>query len=321
MVRYEFLDESINELNVHPNNVFEKELSYAKKLIENGDFSKVVTQCPACNGEETEVFFSKWGQEYSLCTRSWSLYLNRLPEDDFYNHYFKSSELAVYRASDEYQDQVAKSRANVWSNYLDWVDGRIKRYIGMDSYNVVEWGGKFKGLSDQIEKLSCVQEFGCVDTLPPVKEREIDNTDVIVMNNVVERTLDIEALLKSANDMLNKNGLLIITTKSAVGFDVLTLKGESDIVFPLDHINLFSPKGITDLLNQSNFQVLELTTPGLLDVKYTKNRIDQIHKEHYFQRYLMDTSDEYMLERIQSFLQRNNLSSYLCIVARKVEER
>ena len=69
------------------------------------------------------------------------------------------------------------------------------------------------------------------------------------------------------------------------------------------------------LLRQAGFEMLELTTPGLMDMKYIQNLKHKIPSDQYFLRYIMETGDELLLERMQGFLQRNNLSSHLRCVA------
>ena len=112
---------------------------------------------------------------------------------------------------------------------------------------------------------------------------------------------------------------MLLTCRSGSGFDVLTLAGESESIFPLDHICLPSPQGMTLLLEESGFQLLELTTPGLLDVQLVSRADNKIPLHQHFQRYVRQFCDEKVLERLQGFLQQNNLSSHLRVVARKPE--
>ena len=73
------------------------------------------------------------------------------------------------------------------------------------------------------------------------------------------------------------------------------------------------------LLKQVGFELLELSTPGLLDVQLMGRAGDRIPMHQYFQRYITSQCDEKVLERLQGFLQQNNLSSHLRVVAQKPE--
>ena len=134
---------------------------------------------------------------------------------------------------------------------------------------------------------------------------------------MIQRAVRPQELLERISQKLRLGGLLIVSCRAGSGFDILTLREASESIFPLDHILLPSPKGIQVLLVQAGFDVLELTTPGLLDMKYVKRAKENIPKDQYFQRYIVEHGDEFFLERMQGFLQRNNLSSHLRCVARK----
>ena len=73
------------------------------------------------------------------------------------------------------------------------------------------------------------------------------------------------------------------------------------------------------ILEEVGFKVLEITTPGILDMQYIEKQEEHIPQEQIFQRYLLNMKDKRLLERMQIFLQSNNLSSYMRIVAKKDE--
>ena len=111
--------------------------------------------------------------------------------------------------------------------------------------------------------------------------------------------------------------MLVATCRAGSGFDVLTLRERAESIFPLDHLFLPSPRGIQQLLQQAGFEVLEITTPGLLDMQYIKIAAAHIPGDQFFQRYLLQMMDGPFFESMQGFLQRNNLSSHLRCVARR----
>ena len=143
------------------------------------------------------------------------------------------------------------------------------------------------------------------------------SADIILLIDVLQREIDPLELLKRVAEKIQPGGILIATCRSGSGFDVLTLRGHSENIFPLDHIFLPSPQGMTHLFEDAGFEMLELTTPGLLDMKYVQKAGDNIPEDQYFLRYIVDQRNELLLERMQGFLQRNNLSSHLRCVARK----
>jgi len=189
----------------------------------------------------------------------------------------------------------------------------------MDSYRLIDWGPKISGWVEKLNDSNFISEYIVAEPLPPVHPNGYaKEADVILLFDVIQRYTHPDVLLSSVYKALKPGGLLLLTCRSGVGFDILTLAGESESIFPLDHISLPSPQGIKILLDNSKFEILELTTPGLLDVQLVQNAGEKIPVNQRFQRYLM-TRDEHVKERFQGFLQQNNLSSHLRVVAKKPE--
>ncbi|PAB59151.1 hypothetical protein CCE28_11575 [Anaeromicrobium sediminis] len=322
MIRYKFLDTSIHEMNIHPNSIFSKERELARMFVSQLEKNNSLVYCPLCKSGNAELFFEKWGQKYYLCETDWSVNLLPLPDQKIMRDYFFTSELAKFRSSTEYQELATRLRQGLWSNLVEWIEGRVRRYVGMDKYHVIDWGSKFTGWINRLEKAHFISNLNMEEPLPPVKSYESTvQADLICLLDVIQRTTNPHELLKKVSKKLSLNGLLIITCRSGSGFDILTLREHSDNVFPLDHICLPSPKGIQKLLEEHGYKVLELTTPGLLDVEFVKNAKGKIPSDQYFQKHLISQFDEATLERMQIFLQQNNLSSHLRVVARRVEDR
>ena len=119
--------------------------------------------------------------------------------------------------------------------------------------------------------------------------------------------------------MLIKNGLLFLTTSTISGFDLQLLWDKSKNIFPIDHMNLFPIEGITKLINDNEFKIIELSTPGQLDIEIVKNAIKQNKNIDVprFISYFIENRDENDHRAFQDFLQMSRLSSHLRIVAQK----
>lgn len=318
MIRYEFTDSSIQKEHLHPDSIFSKEQEIARKFSEAVKVSREIQQCPVCNNAREEIIFDKWGYEYAICPKSWTISLASIPDENLLRDYFFDSELSGIRASREYQDMVTQKRGNLWERQTEWIQGRANRHMGNEKFRVISWGPKYVGWLERIETAAFVGELLVKSPLPPIKENmDEEKADIICLLDVLQREPRPIELLREISERLMPGGLLILHCRAGSGFDILTLKGNSESVFPLDHIFLPSPKGIEYLLEQTGFELLELATPGLLDMTYLNDARDFIPKDQYFQRYLTEQQDEHLFERVQGFLQRNNLSSHLSCVARK----
>ncbi|MBW2219811.1 MAG: hypothetical protein JRF40_10030 [Deltaproteobacteria bacterium] len=319
MIRYEFVDSAIRDEDLHPDSFFDRERKLAKDFIDDLEKPDTIDPCPICGSPRNEVLFKKWGFPYAICPKSWTIGLASLPDEKKMHDYFRHSELSEFRASREYQNEVSKKRKELWESQLGWIEGRVSRYIGNEKYTVADWGCRFVGWIDFLKTAGFKDKLFVQEPFAPINEstNDIEETDIILLIDVLQRETKPLQLLKRIAKKVKPGGLLITTCRSGSGFDVLTLQGSSENIFPMDHIFLPSPQGMEFLLNEAGFELLELTTPGLLDMKYVQNAGKNIPKNQYFLRYIIEQRNELLLERMQGFLQRNNLSSHLRCVARK----
>lgn len=320
MVRYEFADETVTEKSLHPEDIYTREQELAYNFVHKIKKQETKAQCPVCDQALDEVLFEKWGYAYYLCPNDWSLSLCPGPGAEIHKKYFFDSEIARFRSSKAYQDQISQNRRDLWENLVVWIESRITRYLGTGKYDFLEWGPKNVGWLEALQTASCLENIHVKYPLPPVndKDQNADKAHVVCLVDVLQKETSPQSLLQEVYNNLDDEGLLIITCRSGSGFDVLTLRGASKSIFPLDHIFLPSPQGLRNLLQTNGFEVLEVTTPGMLDVSYVASAENDIPTDQHFQRYLMKIADQGLYDRLQGFLQRNNLSSHLRCVARKL---
>ena len=320
MIRHEIFAPSIKVDDLHHNQLYQQELTLAEAFVANLPQPSAIDVCPVSGLERHEVLFEKWGMQYALCPQTWSLSLGSLPDDQTMRSYFVTSDLAGYRKSDEYQYTYTQLRKGLWDEQVQWVEGRVRRYLGMEKYSLSDWGPRMLGWTDTMGIATFVSDYVIVEPLPPVEPTvHKKNTQVALLFDVIQRYSRPRELLDRVFQGLKPGGILLLTCRSGSGFDVLTLAGESESIFPLDHICLPSPQGMSLLLQQTGFEILELTTPGLLDVQLVSQASERIPRHQHFQLYIASLGNELVLERLQRFLQQNNLSSHLRVVAKKPE--
>ena len=119
-----------------------------------------------------------------------------------------------------------------------------------------------------------------------------------------------------AISLMNKKDLFIFTTLSGMGLDIRTLWENSKAVSPPMHLNFFNPKSINLLLEKVGFEVIEVNTPGKLDIDIMHN--NKKHVKDKFWKDFLEYSDKKEKQVMQKYLSDNRLSSHMMTVCRKV---
>ena len=124
---------------------------------------------------------------------------------------------------------------------------------------------------------------------------------------------------ETAAQYIEPGGLLLFSTASCSGFEYLVLGEHAPNINPINRMNLLSMKALENKVQQAGFEIIELSTPGRLDVEIVSKALEhnpQIHLDgfwgHFFTR-----RDDKSRQRLQKFLQENLLSSHVRIAARK----
>lgn len=316
MLRLTHHTTTITPADLHPKTVFDEERRLAREFVMGHPCLGQMTPCPLSGLQRQEVLFSKWGQQYALCPRDWNLSLASMPPEDVVHEYFYTSELAEYRASDAYQRMADRLRLPLWQKQSEWLESVLLKYMGDSPVSMIDWGTKFDGWIQLLKQSPRISRVFIHDCLPPVKECiSEEEQDVITLRDAFQRTINPQQLILNVKTRLRSGGLLVISCRSGSGFDILSLRENSDSIFPFDHICLPSPTGMAVFLEKHGFAVLELTTPGQLDMQILRD--GTLPSDQLFQRYLKEAVSPDHDDDIQAFLQEMKLSSHVRVVARK----
>jgi hypothetical protein len=224
--------------------------------------------------------------------------------------------MLALRDSDEYQETARIRRAQIWEEICFWIQFRAARYIGKGhGFSLLDVGDRYAGLRERLQSFS--GEYTRADTVAGVR----GSADVILYLTQIQYETDPAAALVKLRGALNPGGLLYLSARVGSGFDVLTLKGATDTIYPFEHTLLPSIDGLRILLEKAGCEVLEITSPGSLDTRYVLDNIDKLAGNDLFLRYLSEKCGGNTLAEFQRFLQKSNLSSHARLVARKREVR
>ena len=329
----------MKEEEIRPKHLREKFLWLSKEDIKTffgPDKVRVHSPCPACGREQGFSFqFNKHGFDYVECSGCETLFVNPRPVEKDINDYYVHSKAAKYWSTHLFRETEEARRKHIFAPKAKMVLDIVEEFLeaGLQK-NLLDVGMGYGIFAEEIRKYgyferivgiepsqplgSVCKEKGFEIVALPVEEvNYVENSfSVAVSFEVVEHVESPQKFIKAIGNLLQKDGLLIISTLNLHGFELLSLWDKSESVFPPHHINFFNLSSLTLLLSKCGFRVIKAFTPGKLDVDIVQNHIDKVQKNH-FVRYLLTKTSDSVKKNFQEFLMANNLSSHMWLVAQK----
>ncbi len=335
MKRVVFLDD-LKESDIRPENIYNE-----YKEILNRDIQKYFSDpsaltkidCPGCSDKNSEFAFDKMGLTYRACHKCGSLFVSPRPSDDALRYFYKNSNAGIFVRKIVLENMSEARSKQIFSYRIQWVMGLIEEY-NPDANIYLDYATKYPTLLKQLNSTGLFKSI--VSVLPECYEQEdllLENIKIINTNNdivedsidlfsafeVVERAFDPGKLFNDAYNTCKKNGLFIITSATSSGFEYQVLGEYSPNIIPIDRLNLLSLEAFTSLLEKAGFEIIEVSTPGRLDVEMVKRTYEK-HPDiplDPFWKYLFRYRKENALHSLQEYLQQFQLSSHVRLAAIK----
>ena len=261
------------------------------------------------------------GIPYARCPQTGSLFLARMPSSSEWARLL--SKVTQHRVSSSgFHSTLAQSRTdNVYSPKLDWIEEtlRLQEVVNPRLLQAGTFPSEFtrllrdSGLFSEV--LTCDEMSWSLGSNPLPKEGDVQ---AAVLLESLDRVSDPGALLKGVAALLAGEGLLFVTALVSSGFDMAVLGLKNQYLYPPDRANCFSLEGLTTFLSKAGFSLIEVSTPGVLDIEIVLAHLkeDPSLTLSTFERQII-RSDSQVKESFQTFLQQQAWSSYARIVARK----
>lgn len=298
-----------------------------------GSFIDVV--CPACGSNHSMLYGKKEGFSYQECKDCQTIYMSPRADAKLMEEFYKQSEnyafwnKYIFPASDEVRrEKIFKPRAIKTIEYC-------RRYAVTGT--ILEIGAAFGTYCESIRDQGYFDRIIAVEPTPGLAETcrqkgietleqtvetlkiDASSIDVLTSFEVIEHLFSPRAFIDSAVKFLKPGGLFICTCPNAKSVGGLVLR-ERASMFDHEHVNYFNPHSLGLLLEKCGFEVLEVSTPGELDVELLdtayQSHSEWFENQDFFRHFLETTSDEGK-KAFQSFLKSQKLSSHMWIVGRK----
>lgn len=334
------VSDDLRELEIWPSESFDRYRKLAEKEIRrlsNDKNNLIDVSCPACCSDEKEQGFNKFGLDYVECLNCKTLYISPRIRQELINQHFAKSEAIEFWRSHVVKESLEDRIGHLFKPRAIWVSNLTEQYFEKPSV-FVDVNSMYNEFLDEIDKLNLFKDKIAIDPLTEINEgvkaiegfkvikqplADVDskkvNANVVTAFSVIDHVFSPEAFINAARSILVDDGILFFTVRTISGFDLQVLWENSEAIFPPDHINLLSIEGIVELVNRSGFEIIELSTPGQLDVELVINSMDN-NKDLEIPRfisYFLKNRDKNAHRYFQELLQQLKLSSHARVAVRK----
>ena len=326
-----------NEIDIKPSELLQKYTQLIERDIRTF-FSKgkrlKSCSCPACQSKGKNSSFRRFGMRYVECGNCSTLYISPRPDDTVVDEYYNSSTARTFWHGELSKYTSQKRLEKIIRPRFEWIMDSVQEYlpgaehiadIHTEQYGYIEElkNDRFFKRKTLLNPSKFLKKDGLegIDTVdvPLDKTRLKNEVDVVAIFEVADRTSGVDKLFKSIRQILKVDGLCFMTGILISGFDLQMLWDKAENIFPPDRLNVFSVEGLQILFERYDFECLEFSTPGILDVEIVENFIKHNPQAELprFMKYLLKNSSAETKKLFQEFLQENLLSSYARILIRK----
>ncbi|MGL4595179.1 MAG: class I SAM-dependent methyltransferase [Thermoguttaceae bacterium] len=296
----------------------------------------VRVRCPACDGDNFEPLGEKKSVDYVLCRACRTVAVNPRPSEDLLHKMYANSKVYELWNTKIFPASDAKRREGIYRPRADMLIEYCRKCGISEGASFLEVGAGFGSFCDVIRERNYFGSITAVEPTPQMAkacralglnvindfaENAISGNrcDLFCSFEVIEHIYNPFLFLQNACNVLSEHGLIVLSNPNPLGFDAAML-GLKLATFDHEHLNYFNPKSMEILLNRAGFEVIEIVTPGRLDVDIVrKAALDgtlEVSGNPFFEQLLLESSDS-VREEFQAFLAKNGLSSHMLSVARK----
>ncbi len=154
---------------------------------------------------------------------------------------------------------------------------------------------------------------------------EAASMDIVTLWEVIEHIFDPHMFLKNVANVMKPGAHLFLSVPNIEGFDIQILWDTGNAFSPPSHLNYFNKSTINKLMERVGLAVVDIVTPGKLDVDIVRNRIKnnsaaQARLGEYLTSIFLSDSKEsnYFCDKLQELIHLAGRSSHMVVTCRKL---
>jgi 2-polyprenyl-3-methyl-5-hydroxy-6-metoxy-1,4-benzoquinol methylase len=300
-----------------------------KSLLSNHeDFTH--TGCPACLDVDVSFQFVHQELSYHRCNQCELLYISPAPSEAMHLDYVINSQAMEYWRKNT-PDTMHKSRLPMYEERLEFVESWLKKEsrIPKSSLEIGAGNGEFAALLAKselnIKSITLLEPQELDITDPKISlikggfvelEESEQSFDVVFAWELIEHLLEPDNFLRVVKKSLKTGAPFIFSTPNEKSLETRLLQtASSNILF--DHVRLYNPQAITKLLERNGFRVIDISTPGQLDVERLQNHMADnqgVFDNDPALKFILNNESE-IGDSFQQYLCDNLNSSHMRVIA------
>ena len=323
----------LKKQEIQPHPLLEKYMALLKKDIKKmlPAESLQAANCPVTGEREIKKSFQKMGMQYKISKTLGNFYLSPRPATDVLNKFYKKSAARKFWLTELWPRTREVRQEKIILPQLEWAQEFISQYFSKQKLIMAEFLPSNWCFYQSARNVWPEAEYQLIDLLfdPEIARSEISTPDLsnnsksstldtVLLFETLDRAVKPAEVLKKVNNMLKPGGLCFITCLLSSGFEVKVLGQDSEIFNPPERMNILSFEGMNVLIDQvGSFEVLEFSTPGVLDIPNVIKQLDQINDEAFLHYIFKQRQEAELAGSFQDFLQLNRLGTFGRLVLRK----
>jgi len=302
-----------------------------KRIFRNHS-SFLAIDCPGCGRFSSNKIFEKDGFSYIQCEDCDTIYNSPRPQFYDLQKLYEDSKSTKFWVEKFFMPYVEARRENIFKPRANYI---LNKFPLLNNSKIGDIGAGF-GIfleelrniwgdaslisiepSNDMAQICRDKEFKVIQKMLEDIESQDMNFDLLTSFELIEHLHDPIKFLKNVNSLLTVGGYFYFTTLNGLGFDIQMLWKNSKSISPPHHLNFFNPNSIQLLLKRTNFEIIEVTTPGKLDWDIYENALKREKIPNRFFNIVKKYCSDDAKSKFQDWLSQNNLSSHLQVIARR----
>lgn len=302
-------------------------IKIAKKFAKYSDLKQ--KSCYVCGGKKAKKVCSFYGINYLKCLKCSHIFADRRPSQKILTKYYTYD---IDYSSNAYANKkLLKLREELFIPKIKFIKKFVKgeKWLDVGSADgastavIMKEGYNCTGIEISEHSRRFAKKFRGLDLYPNsldkfVKENKI-KWDAISLFNVIEHITDPMNVLKISNELLKKNGIIVIEVPNynSVSTYVQILAGVADRhLVPYSHIMMFTINSAKYALRKAGFKPLAMWMWGMDIIELLKwiNKKEKKFLNSDLNRILCEK-----LNNLQRVLDEGELGDLFLMIGRKIK--